>query len=152
MEPDRSSGCMAVFLQRMPKTGPSACDPFTMSGARASVSATASAVIIKTMKDFIMSPKLEPFCLIRTDAYQRPSAQEHRDSNCDTPQPNPDMWPRKSACLLGWLSSEANWIDHNNIGRISEERRVVTFLQGPTLGISDGGPSTCRKCGGSEQN
>lgn len=21
------------------------------------------------------------------------------------------MWPRKSACLLGWLSSEANWIE-----------------------------------------
>ena len=39
-----SLGSIDGFLWRIPKTGPSACDPFTMSGVTASVSATASAV------------------------------------------------------------------------------------------------------------
>jgi hypothetical protein len=50
---------MAVLLWRILKTDPSACDPFTISGVRASVSAIARAVLIKTIKDFMTSPKFD---------------------------------------------------------------------------------------------
>jgi len=67
-----------VLLLRKPKTDPGACDPFTMSRLRASVSAIAREVMIKIMKDFMMCPKFDSFFLIKTDAYQRPDALEQK--------------------------------------------------------------------------
>jgi len=46
-----------------------------LSGVRASVSAIAREVMIKTMKDLMMSPKFDS-SLIKTEAYQRPAALE----------------------------------------------------------------------------
>ncbi|KAK6938981.1 hypothetical protein RJ641_032489 [Dillenia turbinata] len=65
---------IAVSLRSIAKTDPSAWVPLTMSGVRASVSDTANAVMIKTMKDLMVSPKFDSLCLIKIEAYQSPSA------------------------------------------------------------------------------
>ncbi|KAL0904158.1 hypothetical protein M5K25_026232 [Dendrobium thyrsiflorum] len=68
-----SLASILVFLSRIEKTEPRACDPFTMSGVRANVSAIPSDVIISTMNDFMILPKLEAPFLISCAAYQRPT-------------------------------------------------------------------------------
>ncbi|KVH88080.1 Protein kinase-like domain-containing protein [Cynara cardunculus var. scolymus] len=102
---------MADFRFRISKTEPSACVPFTISGVRASVSAIDNAVIIKTIKALMISPKLEFLCWINIDAYQRPSAYEQNARSCEKPYPKPDIWPRSRACFPGRLSSAENWLE-----------------------------------------
>ncbi|OAY65215.1 hypothetical protein ACMD2_15286 [Ananas comosus] len=68
-----SSGFISIFLSSREKTVVSACDPFTMSGVRARVSAMLSAVITNTMKDLMILPKSDSRCLRSCEEYQRPT-------------------------------------------------------------------------------
>jgi hypothetical protein len=67
--------------------------------------------MVKTIKEFMISPKLDSFFLIKTDGQR----VENRHLS--------HMWPLRSACLSGLYGSYANWI---NI-RSSAPKAAVVF-------------------------